>query len=139
MKLNVAVAALASFASLTSVVSGAYSGSGYGSSGQCISTIQEYAGQQQDVNWSSAAGYYTINNNYNNDNAANYNNANNNEQQAEQNAEQAEANIRTQMANLAEVLGIEFDEEQGDNNNQYNEAGDYNQYQDGHSQYQELK
>lgn len=119
MKLHVAVTVLASFAaSLTSV-----------SAGECLSAVTAYAGQQQDVQWTDSASYYTINNNanYNNGNANYYNDdQQNNQQQAEENAEQAEQNIQAQMESLAEALGIEFDEgEQDGQDGNYN----YNQYQ----------
>ena len=72
MKLNVAATALASaVVSMASVptVSAVYSSN---SAGTCLSAVIANAGQQQDVDWSDEAAYYTIgnaNNNvyYNND------------------------------------------------------------------------
>lgn len=109
MKLHVAATVLASFASLISVSA---------DGGQCLSAVTAYAGQQQDVNWTDNASYYTINSN------ANYNNNNqeNDAEEAEENAEQAEMGIQYQMQSLAEALGIEFEEDDQD--------GNYNQYQE---------
>lgn len=108
MKLHVAATVLASFASLISVSA---------DGGQCLSAVTTYAGQQQDVNWTENASYYTINSN------ANYNNNQENDaEEAEEDAEQAEMGIQYQMQSLAEALGIEFEEDDQD--------GNYNQYQE---------
>lgn len=109
MKLHVAATVLASFASLTSVSA---------DGGQCLSAVTAYAGQQQDVNWTDNASYYTINDN----NANYYNNQEDNAEEAEENAEQAEMGIQYQMQSLAQALGIEFEEADQD--------GNYNQYQE---------
>ena len=116
MKLNVAATVLAYAAMNLATVSAVYSNS----AGTCLSAVIANAGQQQDVDWSDEAAYYTIgnaNNNYNNYNA---NNGEDGEEEQEAEAEEAEYNIRMQMRSLAEALGLDAQEEDDgeDGNNQ---------------------
>ena len=118
MKLNVAATVLAYAAMNLASVSAVYSNS----AGTCLSAVIANAGQQQDVDWSDEAAYYTIgnaNNNYNNYNANNGEDGDE-EQEQEAEAEEAEYNIRMQMRSLAEALGLDAQEEDDgeDGNNQ---------------------
>ena len=118
MKLNVAATVLAYAAMNLATVSAVYSNS----AGTCLSAVIANAGQQQDVDWSDEAAYYTIgnaNNNYNNYNANNGEDGDE-EQEQEAEAEEAEYNIRMQMRSLAEALGLDAQEEDDgeDGNNQ---------------------
>ena len=119
MKLNVAATVLAYAAMNLATVSAVYSNS----AGTCLSAVIANAGQQQDVDWSDEAAYYTIgnaNNNYNNYNANNNGEDGDEEQEQEAEAEEAEYNIRMQMRSLAEALGLDAQEEDDgeDGNNQ---------------------
>ena len=116
MKLIVAATVLASLMTVTSV-SADYSNS---AAGTCLSAVIANAGQQRDVDWSDEAAYYTIGNaNSNNYNYANNDQNGDDEEEQDAEAEEAEYNIRTQMRSLAEALGLNYQEEDGeDGNNQ---------------------
>ena len=123
MKLHVAATALASaVVSMASVPTVSAVSSNAAAAGTCLSAVIANAGQQQDVDWSDEAAYYTIgnaNNNYNNYNANNGEDGDE-EQEQEAEAEEAEYNIRMQMRSLAEALGLDAQEEDDgeDGNNQ---------------------
>ena len=116
MKLNVAATVLAYAAMNLSMVSAVYSNA----AGTCLSAVIANAGQQRDVDWSDEAAYYTIGNaNSNNYNYANNDQNGDDEEEQDAEAEEAEYNIRTQMRSLAEALGLNYQEEDGeDGNNQ---------------------
>ena len=82
MKLNVAATLLASLMSMSvPSVSAVYSNA----AGTCLSAVIANAGQQQDVDWSDEAAYYTIGNTN-----KNYYNANNNADDGEDGDEEEE-------------------------------------------------
>ena len=122
MKLNVAATALASaVVSMASVPTVSAVSSNAAAAGTCLSAVIANAGQQQDVDWSDEAAYYTIGNA--NNNVYYNNNANNGEdgddqedgeeeQEQEAEAQQAEYNIQAQMKGLAEALGLGYQEEE---------------------------
>ena len=120
MKLNIAATVLASAAMNLSTVYAVYSNA----AGTCLSAVIANAGQQQDVDWSDEAAYYTIGNTN-----KKYYNVNNDEdgdeQEEEAEAEEAEYNIQTQMRSLAEALGLDYQEEGEDGENGNQQAFNY--------------